>query len=202
MAKLFLVWPLRFAVPAIVLALMVVFIRFPLGSEPGHGMVRLSWRTVGERVRLCEKYTSAEIEKLPKHMRISTERCSQSLLPYRLRVWWNEREVVDKPVLPAGWRGDRPLFVNEEFSAQPGLYRLKVRFQPLEQSTDSATEPSKESPAEPDNSRQSQARADALRQATVYELERLVNLRAGRIVLVGLNEDQQKLFLLASRKGN
>lgn len=190
-AKTLLLWLLRIVVPAAFLALMVVFIRFPLGSEPEDGMIRLSWRAIGGRVRLCEKYTPAELERLPKHMRISSERCSQSLLPYRLRVWWNGKEVVDRPVLPSGWRGDRPLFVNEEFSTPPGDYKLKVKFQPLEPSA----EPGGADPL------LAQARADALSKATVFELDRLVSLRAGRIILVGLDEDRQRLFLLADRTG-
>lgn len=185
MARL-LLWPLRIIVPAVFLALMVTFIRFPLGSEPREGMVRLSWRTVGQRVRICEKYTPAELERLPKHMRINNERCSQSLLPYRLQVRWDSELVVERIIRPAGWRGDRPLFVNEEFTAMPGEHRLKVTFRPL-----------KISDQQEQSGQLARARAEAVREATIFELERPVTLRAGRIVMVGLDEDNQRLFLLA-----
>lgn len=189
MAKMLLIWPLRIGVPAVLLGLMVVFIRFPLGSEPEGGLLRLSWRAVGGRVRLCEKYTLSEMEHLPKHMRISTERCSQSLLPYRLQVWWDGQLAVDRPVHPAGWRGDRPLFVNEEFAARPGQHQLQVIFQPL---AFSGEPEGKEPRTDP---KLAKSREEALRKARVFQLKRAVTTRAGRIVMVGLDEGSGKLYL-------
>ncbi len=194
-----LLWLLRLLVPAGFLILMVLFIRFPLGAEPQHGVVRFSWRTVGQRVRLCRPYTPEEQARLPKHMQISTERCSHSLLPYRLRAWADGRMVVEREVRPAGWRGDRPLFVNEEIPFRPGAYRIRVEFRPLGNANGAGSAAQIAEPG-PEAARR-QAEAEALRMAPIYRLERPITVRAGRVLLVGLDEETDRLFLAVKQVG-
>ena len=58
----------------------------PYTAEPGdRAVVRLAWRTRGERVRACRRLTPDELARLPQHMR-QEEVCERRILPYRLRV--------------------------------------------------------------------------------------------------------------------
>ena len=47
--------------------LVAVLARFPTGSQPEHGAIRLSWRHVGARVKV--EMSDEEFERLPSHMR-------------------------------------------------------------------------------------------------------------------------------------
>lgn len=192
MGRPWLLWPLRIAVPGIFLMLMVTFIRFPQGSDPEGGMVRLSWRTIGERVRTCQQYTSAELQTLTDHMRTSDEYCQTVLLPYRLRAWMDGKIRVERIVRPAGWRGDRPLFVNEELPAARGGHHLKVAFEPVRDETGPAGQAS-----DPESTAQ-RAWMEAIDNAPLYLLEEQISIEAGKIVMVGLNEDAEQLFLLGN----
>jgi hypothetical protein len=88
-------------------------------------LIRLSWRTPGAYVEECRRLSAEEIERLPVHMR-REEVCEGRILPYRLRVIVNGRQVYDETVRPAGAREDRPLYVFRELSVAPGEYQVDV----------------------------------------------------------------------------
>lgn len=102
--------------------------RFPYpAAPPDHGVLRLSWRTRGERVEECRRLTPAEIAQLPIHMR-REEVCEGRVLPYLLVVEMDGRLLLRERVLPAGARHDRPLYVFHEIPIPTGEHRLAVRF--------------------------------------------------------------------------
>lgn len=79
-------------------------------------------------------------------------------VPFALQVDLDGARVVDREVAPAGLRGDRPLVVHEEWPLPPGRHHLRVRFAPL-------------GPA-----------------GETLSYDGPVDLRPGRITLVGLSE--------------
>jgi hypothetical protein len=91
-------------------------------------VIRLSWRTVGERVEECRTPTEEELAALPPHMR-QGEICEGGMLPFRLRVAVDGASVFDDHVRTAGARGDRPATVFREFRVAPGAHRVQVRFE-------------------------------------------------------------------------
>ncbi|MBI3993693.1 MAG: hypothetical protein HY342_10495 [Candidatus Lambdaproteobacteria bacterium] len=167
-------WVLRFAVPVLALLALVWVARLPMGSDPRDGLLRLAWRTVGARIKVCRDYTPAELQRVPAHMR-AQRICAQSLLPYRVRASVDGVPVVDQLVQPAGVRGDRPLFVHRDLTLAPGTHRLALHWDP-----------------EPAEGIEDAALRDATRDATAdasrYALEREVRIAAGRIVMIELDE--------------
>jgi len=91
-------------------------------------LIRLSWRTVGERVEECRTPSEEELAALPPHMR-QGEICEGAMVPFRLRVAVDGASVFDGPVHTAGARGDRPAYVFHEFRVPPGPHHLQVRFE-------------------------------------------------------------------------
>jgi len=116
------------AVAALLLAGTGAGSRIPveLGTADS-GLVRLTWRTLGERVRTCRQLTEVELRKIPAHMR-RTEECTSLALPYRLQVRLDGREVRNVLVHAAGARQDRPMFVFEEFPVAPGDLNLAIEY--------------------------------------------------------------------------
>lgn len=91
-------------------------------------LIRLSWRTPGELVSECRQLTAEEQAQLPAHMR-REEVCEGRIVPYRLRVNLDGREVVSELVRAAGAREDRPLYVYRELFVTPGEHRIEVHWE-------------------------------------------------------------------------
>jgi hypothetical protein len=91
------------------------------------GLVRLSWRAVGERIEKCRVPSEEELAALPPHMR-QKEICEGNLAPFALEVHLDGERVVDREVRPAGAREDRPTYVFEEIPVAPGPHDLEVVF--------------------------------------------------------------------------
>jgi hypothetical protein len=155
----------------------------PLGREPDQGVVRLAWRMVGERVSLCRRRSAAELEGMVPHMRQPLD-CRVRLLPYRLRVTLDGAPVIDRPVESAGAQGDRPLFVQEELAVSPGPHRLEMTFTAAPGLARGA------GGIEVRGEEERAALEAALAKARAFRLERSLDIRAGRIVLVELVEEQ------------
>lgn len=149
-------------------ALVVVGSALPWSvGDGGDGLIRLSWRAVGQRLEACREPTPDELAALPAHMR-QTAICEARLTPFQLSVRIDDRVVHESAVEPSGARGDRPAYVREEFRVAPGPHRLRVRFAP--------ELPETAPPAVP------------------QLLETTVEVEAGRILLV--TRDDQGLRLL------
>lgn len=91
------------------------------------GLLRLSWRAVGQRVEECRTLDAAEQASLPRHMR-REEICEGRLAPFALDVRLDGATLVDREVRPAGAREDRPTYVFHEQRLAPGTHRLEVSF--------------------------------------------------------------------------
>ncbi len=169
-------WVLRVAVPALLLAGILLLVRQPIGQSPSEGMLRLAGRLVGARVKVCRDFTPEELAKVPKHMQLGGQTCEQSLLPYRLQVWIGDQLRIDDVVRPAGIRADRPLYVQHELLLNPGAYPLRVRFAPAPPMKGPATEAAQ------------QALAQAMGSAPHFDLDLPMNLAAGRVFLLELDE--------------
>jgi hypothetical protein len=108
---------------------MVALSRVPYGPvDSDDSLIRLSWRTTGELVNECRRLTAEELERLPIHMR-REEVCEGRLVPYRLSVRLDGREVIEETVRGAGAREDRPLYVFREVAVPPGSYHLEVSWE-------------------------------------------------------------------------
>lgn len=165
------------AVAALILAAVGFGSRVPVAfATMDSALVRLAWRTVGERVRSCRKLTLQELQKIPSHMR-RTEECTSVTLPYRLTVEIGERQVGDLLVRAAGARQDRPMFVFQEYPVAPGDHRLTVKYQRAEDPPAGA-EVVGETPEE-------------------LELDTTVRVAPREIVVVTYDPDQQRLILEA-----
>lgn len=91
------------------------------------GLLRLSWRAVGERVEECRTLDAAEQAALPRHMR-RDEICEGRLAPFALSVRVDGAVVLDRELRPAGAREDRPTYVFHELPLAPGPHRLELEF--------------------------------------------------------------------------
>lgn len=96
-------------------------------EESDDGLVRLSWRAVGERIEKCRVPSEEELAALPPHMR-QKEICEGHLAPFALEVRLDGEPVVDREVRPAGARQDRPTYVFDEIPVAPGSHDLEVVF--------------------------------------------------------------------------
>lgn len=140
-------------------------------------VLRLAWRARGERVNQCRTRTADELARLPVHMR-QTEVCERRLLPYRLVVRLDDREVANREVRGAGAREDRPLFVFEDIRVAPGPHRVVVYF--TREGGDSVA------PKAPNQGLSTPAR---------LALDTVVAVGARRIALVTYDEEREQLVL-------
>ena len=103
----------------------------PLDFSGGdHGILRLSWRNDGATVEACRTRSEEELANLPVHMRNPTA-CIGEIASYRLRVEVDGSVMADDTLRPAGARGDRPIYVLEEFPMALGTYEVVVRYDAL-----------------------------------------------------------------------
>lgn len=174
------------AVTALLLGALAALSDVPVGEHRDEGMVRLAWRMVGSKVNICYEPTPEELAELPQHMR-RPRVCSNRIIPYRLQVALDGTERIARTVTPAGARGDRPIFVQEDVRLPPGQHRLDVTFVPDAQSAREAVGlgPGTERPEV------RQGLEKALDEAPRFSLERTVQVQAGRVVLVELDEGER-----------
>lgn len=132
-------------------------------------LVRLSWRTRGDRLQLCRARTPEELARLPAHMR-TPEVCAPEVTPYRLRVHIDGALVRERVVAAAGARADRPLYVFDQFRTRAGAHLVDVEFTP----------------------------ADNLRGAAGLRLRTRVELRPNQILLITHDPAQNRLIARTS----
>jgi hypothetical protein len=138
-------------ISALVLALVGTALLGALSRLPwdagrsDQAIVRLAWRTTGERIRECRRLTEAELEKIPAHMR-RLEECTEREIPYRLALEIDGAGTLDALVHAAGARHDRPLYVFRESAVAPGPHRVSVQFTRAEEPPP-GVEPVGETPA-------------------------------------------------------
>ena len=113
---------------SLLLALGVVALSWvPYGRAPEHGVLRLSWKTTGEKIRTATKQPGEEV---PAHMR-AAENFEEKMRDYQLTVEVDGRPWLDKLMRPPGLHHDRPISVFEEMSLAPGEHQVLLRFWPV-----------------------------------------------------------------------
>lgn len=93
------------------------------------GILRLSWRMRVDPTEHCRTPTGEELARLPAHMR-REEICERAIPPHTLRLWVDGEAILERRVRAAGARSDRPLYVLEEVLLEPGTHRIRIRFEP------------------------------------------------------------------------
>ena len=91
--------------------------------------LRLSWRLRGEKIESCRNRTEEELARLPVHMR-TPQICTSKLLSYRLIVEVEDVRTDTVRIVPAGAKGDRPIFVLHDIMLPPGNHEVEVEFEP------------------------------------------------------------------------
>ena len=98
-------------------------------------MLRLSWRLRGEKDEECRPRTAEELAALPVHMR-SPEVCEGHLVEYRLTLRIDDAPPVTRTFVPAGAKGDRPIFVMHDQRVEAGDHEIEVAFEPIDEEDD------------------------------------------------------------------
>jgi hypothetical protein len=167
-------WWQRAAVGVAVLAVLGGLSRVPYDATgDDRAMIRLSWRTPGERVSECRRPTPEELERLPVHMR-REEVCEGRILPYRLRLFLDGAPVIDDTVHAPGLRQDRPLAVSREVLVPAGAYRVRVEWEGIGGSPEEQV---------------------AVRDQRTLSLEETVRLGDRQIALVTYDPDARRLVV-------
>lgn len=101
----------------------------PQGAAPDYGVLRLSWKTVGEKLRVAR---AQQDQNVPEHMRLpgDSQAFTETIRPYRLQLHVDGRSYLDRVIRGAGFRHDRPLSVFEEVRLSPGPHAVRVAFVP------------------------------------------------------------------------
>lgn len=169
----------RLLITVLFLTLLTVGNRTPVGQPGSAGMLRLAWRLPGARIQSCRDLTAAELASRPMHMRQPRE-CIDQPLHYRLQVEIQGETRLDRTLSPAGARGDRPLYVQQDFRLQPGVYPIRIAFVPLV----------------PEAGPQ-QAGKESERQPRSFRLQRQVQITVDQITLVTLDTSREDLIVIA-----
>jgi NAD-dependent dihydropyrimidine dehydrogenase PreA subunit len=119
------------ALSTVLLALVALGSRWPQGAAADHAVLRLGWRLAGQVRERCRDLTPEELAARPVHMRRARE-CVSEVLTYDLIAAVDGQVVARKRVRSPGFRGDRPLSVEEELQVRPGEHAVTVTFSPEE----------------------------------------------------------------------
>jgi len=157
------------------------------GSAPQLSQLRLAWRLVGQRAKVCRTLTAVEIAKLPLHMR-KKEDCQERNFDYALRLVIDGHEVLTRTISPSGVRGDRPIFVQEDFPLLPGTYKVQVEFNPVD--PDFLATLSEDQKA---------IVLEGMTKSVRYSFSEDINTTAGKIVLLSPDEVSGKLVQSKSK---
>ena len=144
----------------------------PPGSDAS--VLRLSWRLRGEKNEECRARTAEELVALPAHMR-SPEVCEGHLVSYRLTLRIDEAPPVTRTFVPAGAKGDRPIFVMHDQPLAPGEHTIGIEFLPLHEDDDEGEGEGEE--------------------AAPLGFHSRINVMPGEIVLITMSEDATTLLM-------
>ena len=97
------------------------------GTAPVGSLLRLSWRSNGEEIRIPRQQQA----NLPEHMRLPEGQAFDvRIRPYELRVLLDGEELLRRQIEAPGYRHDRPLSVFQELAVSPGIHGVEVQFLP------------------------------------------------------------------------
>lgn len=135
----------------------------PPGADAA--VLRLSWRMTVQARENCRSRTPEELAALPAHMR-SPEVCEADDAAYALITRIDSATADTAHLIRGGIKEDRPLFVLDERSLEPGEHRVRVQLHRL-----------------------TQGRGDS----TLVSLDTVVVMETGRVRLVTLRPDGEGL---------
>lgn len=117
----------RILATALALTLLAALSHLPWGRPPEAAVLRLSWRTNGEKIKVPRQQDA----NLPAHMRLPEDQAFDvKIRPYRLVLKVDGQLLLDQPVVAPGWRHDRPLSVLQEVPLTPGRHAVEANFIP------------------------------------------------------------------------
>jgi hypothetical protein len=156
----------------------------PPGSDTS--VLRLSWRLRGEKKETCRTRTAEELAALPVHMR-TPEVCVGHLVSYRMTLRIDDAPPVVKTFLPAGAKGDRPIFVMFDQPLTPGEHRIAIAFTPIGEGEGEGEEDHREEKDDDDDDDDDGHRAP-------LRFDSRVRVLPGQIVLITMSEDATTLL--------
>ncbi|MGK2961254.1 MAG: hypothetical protein ACSLFK_03790 [Gemmatimonadaceae bacterium] len=194
------------AVTAIALAGLAWLSAAPVplsGAESAR--LRLSLSARPERIETCRVLSSDELAKLGEHMRQRVE-CEGKFASYQLRVSVDGSPVHESVVRGAGLRSDRPIYLLEDFSVNPGTRAVHVSFRRREHVEDedddsrgqrfgADTGLSMGRAEREDVERARRARAAIPR---LLELDTALTFTSGQVIVVTLDPENRALQVLAA----
>lgn len=113
-----------------ILSFIGYYSRKPMGADQSNSFIRLSMRVPRQTTKVCKKLTPNEVAKLPLHMR-KEEECTLTSIKYKVSLELNSKSVLERQIHSQGVRHDKPMYVDEMLSVEPGQYNLKINFAPL-----------------------------------------------------------------------
>ena len=167
--------------------------------------LRLSWSARPERIEVCRTLSAAELAQREEHMRQRVE-CDGRFATYTLRVEADGRVLHESVVRGAGLRHDRPLYLLREIGLSPGTHRLLVTFTRREKTDDDAaafarvTQPKTDTGLFAGRAEREAVEHARRAQAAIpprLELDTIVALPPGRVVLLSLDAERRSFRLLA-----
>jgi hypothetical protein len=97
-------------------------------TRDDRGLLRASWRVLGDHIEACRPATAEELARMAAHMR-QTMICEEPrIAPYTLRIAVDGEVRVDGVAAGSGVPGDRPIYVLHESPLTPGPRRVSVAF--------------------------------------------------------------------------
>jgi hypothetical protein len=152
----------------------------PPGSDTS--VLRLSWRLRGEKKEECRTRTPEELEALPVHMR-TPEVCVGHLESYRMTLRIDDAQPVVKTFLPAGAKGDRPIFVMFDQPLAPGEHVIGIEFTPIQEGKSGHDDDDDDDDEDDDEEH-----------ARPLSFHSTVRVQPGQIVLITMSEDATTLL--------
>lgn len=117
----------RLIVSSLFVLLVALGSQVSYGSDPDFGILRLSWKTVGEKIHV---QADQQDEDVPVHMR-ANQGSADRMRDYRLTVEIDGKVWMDKLLRPPGLHHDRPISVFEELKLPPGEHAVWLKFWPV-----------------------------------------------------------------------
>ena len=177
-------------------------------QDAGISRLRLSWSARPERIEVCHALSAEEQAEREEHMRQRVE-CDGRFATYLLQVQSDGRTVHESVARGAGLRHDRPLYLLHEVDVEPGMHRLQVSFSRREKTDNDATAFAGVTAPASDtglfagrSQREAVERARRARAAIPPRLvlDTTVDFVRGRVIVVSLDPERQRLQLLADAR--
>ena len=128
----------RLSFPAVLILLIpLVFIYF-LSTSPSYryfdeddaGFL-ISFKKTTDRVHLCDDEELSRFKEAAKHRRKHMQKVdricgSRERVPLKLKVWIDDKVVLDKKIMPSGVNQDSSTYVYQEFIFPKGKHKIRI----------------------------------------------------------------------------